>query len=145
MNTGEQYSYAEIINQCDFRQIHIIDACVSSNTTLLQPRGNTLITSDSVSDKSGANGDHPTQQQHSTFPTMLKIISGTMVGGADFSEIHIDPGDEDKLNSCSENDHEKGKGEDHNKKKYQLCQKQHKKWQDSKRRNWMKNNTLHMK
>ncbi len=64
MNTDEQYSNAEIINQCDFRQIYLIDACVSSNTTLLQPRGNTLITSDSVSDKSGVNGDHPTQQQH---------------------------------------------------------------------------------
>jgi hypothetical protein len=117
MNTDEQYSHAEIINQCDFRQIHLIDARVSSNTTLLQPRGNTLITSDSVSDKCGVNGDHPTQQQHETFPTMLKLISGTLVGSADFSEIYIEPGDEDKVNSCSENDHEKGKGEDHTKKK----------------------------
>jgi hypothetical protein len=47
---------------------------------------------------------------------MLKLISGTLVGGADYSEIYIDPCDEDKVNSCSENDHEKGKGEDHNKK-----------------------------
>ncbi len=54
---------------------------------------------------------------------MLKLISGTLVGGANFSEIYIDPGDEDKVTSCSENDHEKGKEEDHNKKKYQPCQK----------------------
>jgi hypothetical protein len=43
---------------------------------------------------------------------MLKHISGTLVGGAVFSEIYIDPSDEDKVNSCSENDHEKDKGED---------------------------------
>jgi hypothetical protein len=75
------------MDQCDFRQIHLIDARVSSNTTLLQPRKNTLITSDSVSDKGDLNGDHFTQQQHKMFPTMLKLISGTLVGGADFSEI----------------------------------------------------------
>ncbi len=123
MNTDEQYSHAEIINQCDFRQIHLIDARVSSNTTLLQPRKNTLTTSDSVSDKGDINDDHLTQQQHKTFPTMLKLISGTLIGGADFSEIYIDPGDEDEVNSCSEKDHAKGKGEDNNKKKYQPCLK----------------------
>ncbi len=99
------------------RQIHLIDAHVSSKTTLLQPRKNTLTTSDSVSDKGDVNGDHPTQQQHKTFPTMLKLISGTLVGSADFSEIYIDPGDKDKVNSCSEKDHAKGKGENNNKKK----------------------------
>ncbi len=40
---------------------------------------------------------------------MLKLISGTLVGGADFSEIYIDPGNEDKVTSCPENDHEKVK------------------------------------
>jgi hypothetical protein len=97
MNTDEQYSHTEIINQCDFRQIHLIDAHVSSNKTLLQQRENTLFTSDSVSDKGDINGDHPIQQEHKTFPTMLKLISGWLVGGADFSEIYIDPGDEDKV------------------------------------------------
>ncbi len=48
---------------------------------------------------------------------MLKLISGTLVGSADFSEIYIDPGDKDKVNSCSENDNVKGKGENTNKRK----------------------------
>ncbi len=48
---------------------------------------------------------------------MLKLISETLVGGAEFSEIHTDPGDKDKVNSCCEKDHAKGKGEDNNKKK----------------------------
>ena len=104
VNAEELYSHAEIIDQCDFKQVHLIDSCVYSNTTLLQPRENTQLTSDSVSDKADINdGDHPIQQEHKTFPTLLKLISGTLVGGADFSEIYIDIGDEDKVNSCSEN------------------------------------------
>jgi len=58
-NADEQYSHAEIIDQCDFRQVHLIDSHVYSNTTLLQPRENTQFTSDSVSDKGDINdGDH---------------------------------------------------------------------------------------
>jgi hypothetical protein len=90
MNTDELYSHSEIIHQCKFRQVHLIDPHVYSNKTLLS-------TSDSVSDRGDINdGDHPIQQEHKTFPKMLKLISGTLVGGADFSEIYIDPGDEDK-------------------------------------------------
>ncbi len=48
MNTDKLYSHAEVIHQCDFRQVHLIDTHVYSNTTLLQPRENTLSTSDSV-------------------------------------------------------------------------------------------------
>jgi hypothetical protein len=123
MNTDEQYSHAEIIDQWDFRQIHLIDAHVSSNTTLLQQRENTLFTSDTVSKKGDINGDHPTQQEHKTFPTMLKLISGSLVGGADFSEIYIDPCDEDKVNLCSDNNNSEGKGTITTKEKYQPCQK----------------------
>jgi hypothetical protein len=47
---------------------------------------------------------------------MLKLIRGTLVGGADFSEIYIDHGDEDEVNSCSENNNMEGKGENTNKK-----------------------------
>jgi hypothetical protein len=50
VNADELYSHAEIIDQCDFRQVHLIDSHVYSNTTLLQPRENTQFTSDSVSD-----------------------------------------------------------------------------------------------
>ena len=46
---------------------------------------------------------------------MLKLISGTLVGGADFSEIYIDPGDEDKVISCFKNDNVESKGENINK------------------------------
>jgi len=60
MNTDEVYSHAEIIHQCDFKQVHLIDPHVYSKTTLLQPREYTLSTSDSVSDRGDINdGDHP--------------------------------------------------------------------------------------
>jgi hypothetical protein len=60
MNTDRLYSHTEIIDQCNFRQVNLIDPRVYSNTTLLQPRENTLFTSDSVSDKGDINdGDHP--------------------------------------------------------------------------------------
>jgi hypothetical protein len=35
---------------------------------------------------------------------MLKLISGTLVGGANYNEIYLDPDDEDAFNSCSTND-----------------------------------------
>ena len=118
MNADKLSSHAEIIDQCDFRQVHLIDSHVYSNTTLLQPRENTQFTSDSVSDQGDINdGDHPKQQEHKTFPAMLKLISGTLVGGADLSEIYIDHGDEDEVNSCSENNNMEGKGENTNKRK----------------------------
>ncbi len=85
---------------------------------MLRSGENTQLTSDSVSDKADINdGDHPIQQEHKTFPTLLKLISGTLVGGADFSEIYIDIGDEDKVNSCSENNNVEGNGENINKRK----------------------------
>jgi len=118
VNADELYSHAEIIDQCDFRQDHLIDSRVYSNTTLLQPRENTQFTSDSVSEKGDVNdGDHPIQQEHKTFLAMLKLISRTLVGGADFSEIYIDHGDEDKVNSCSEKNNMEGTGENTNTRK----------------------------
>ena len=60
MNADELYSHTKIIDQCNFRQVHLIDSHVYSNATLLQPRENTQFTSDSVSDKGDINdGDHP--------------------------------------------------------------------------------------
>ena len=44
---------------------------------------------------------------------MLKLISGSLVGGADYSEIYLDPDDDDALNSSLINDSDTRKqGED---------------------------------
>jgi hypothetical protein len=48
--------------------------------------------------------DVPKQHKTQTYPTMLKLISGTLVGGANYNEIYLEPDDEDAFNSCSMND-----------------------------------------
>jgi len=35
---------------------------------------------------------------------MLKLISGSLLGGANYNEIYLDPDEEDAFNSCSTND-----------------------------------------
>jgi hypothetical protein len=60
--------------------------------------------SDSDVVSSGINDDHPKQQKKQTYPTMLKLISGTLVGGANYSNIYLDCFYEDDINSSSTND-----------------------------------------
>ena len=45
------------------------DARISSNTTLLKPRGNTLMSPESALDRGDVAGKHPKQQKIQTFPT----------------------------------------------------------------------------
>jgi hypothetical protein len=41
------------------------------------------------------NSEHGTEELIKTFPTMLKLIGGTLVGGVKYSDLYIDS-DEDK-------------------------------------------------
>ncbi len=76
MNTEEEYSHAKIINQCDFGQKHLIDARISSNTTLLQQEGLSTFTETSESglNPDDVNGDISTKHTIQMFPTMLKLM-----------------------------------------------------------------------
>jgi hypothetical protein len=42
---------------------------------------------------------------------MLKLISGSLVGGANFNEIYLDPDDDDAFNSSSTSDSDTRKQE----------------------------------
>jgi hypothetical protein len=42
---------------------------------------------------------------------MLKLMSGSLVGGANYNEIYLDPDDEDAFNSRSTSDSDTGKEE----------------------------------
>ena len=99
MNTEEEYSHAKIINQCDFGQRHLIDARLSSNTTLLQQEELSTFTemSDSGLNSDDVNGDISTMHTIQMFLTMLKLMSGTLVGDANYSNIYIDSDVEDVL------------------------------------------------
>jgi hypothetical protein len=78
---------------------------------------------------------------------MIKLISGTLVGGVKYSDLYIDSDEDEDTSTTSSFVNERDK--DHGKKKrnikYQHYRKLHKKWQDLRRHNWMKNNTLHMR
>jgi hypothetical protein len=103
MNTEEEYSNAKVINQCDFGQRHLIDARISSNTTLLQHKGLSAFIEKSGSGLSSddVNGDISTMHTIQMFPTMIKLISGTLVGGVNYSDIYIDSDVEDVLEKLS--------------------------------------------
>ena len=101
-----------IINKCDFGQRHLIGAQISSTTTLLQSSEpgelNTLLDT-SISEVT--TNDNPKQHKIKTYPTMLKLISGSLVGGANFNEIYLDPDDDDAFNSSSTSDSDTRKQE----------------------------------
>ncbi len=76
---------------------------------------------------------------------MLKLISGTLVGGVKYSDIYIEANEDEDTSSTNDYVNNNDKGQDKTQHKYQHYQKQHKKWQGLKRHNWMKNNILHMR
>jgi hypothetical protein len=55
--------------------------------------------------------DNTKQHKIKTYPTMLKLISGSLVGGANFNEIHLDPDDDDAINPSSTSDSDTRKQE----------------------------------
>jgi hypothetical protein len=61
-----------------------------------------LLLDTSASD--GENEDNPEQNKIQTYPTILNLICGSLVGGANYNDIYLDPDDEDVLNSCSTSD-----------------------------------------
>ena len=117
MNTEEEYSHAKIINQCDFGQRHLIDAHISSNMTLLQQEGLSTFTemSDSGLNSDDVNGDISTRHIIQTFPKMLKLMSGTLVGGTNYSNVYIDSDVKDVLEKLSTIDNETTKETDRDK------------------------------
>jgi hypothetical protein len=44
------------------------------------------------------NDGQSTQQTSKSFPTMLKLISGTLIGGVNYKEIYMDSDIDDKTN-----------------------------------------------
>ena len=78
---------------------------MSSTTTLLESdEPEELNTPNDTSNSVSINDDISKQHKIKTYPTMLKMISGSLVGGANYNEIYLDPDEEDAFNSCSTND-----------------------------------------
>jgi len=88
-----------------FGQRHLIGARLSSTTTLLESgEPEEFNTPHDTSNSDSIIDDAPKQHKIKTYPTMLKLISGALVGGVNYNEIYLDPDEEDAFNSCSTND-----------------------------------------
>ncbi len=146
MPEHDKYSHSEIINRCNFGSKHLINARLSSQTCLQhQENSNSQDATPQCLNSQDINNDHETKKTIKTFPSMLKLISGTLVGGVKYSDLYIDSDDDEDISSTSSFVNKSDK--DHKKKiknvTYQHYRKLHEKWQDWRRHNWMKNNTLH--
>jgi hypothetical protein len=97
----EEYSHSDIIHLCNFGVRHFINARLSSRASLqYQADSNTHDTTPHCLTSNDIDYDHGTEKTIKTFPTMLKLISGTLVGGVKYSDLYIDS-DEDKDNSST--------------------------------------------
>ena len=58
------------------------------------------------------NDDHRTEDTVKTFPTMLKLISGTLVGGVKYSDIYIKSDEDEDTSSTDDYVNNNDKGHD---------------------------------
>jgi hypothetical protein len=90
-----------------------------------------------VLNKDAADKVHHTPDSSKTFPTMLKLISGTLVGGANYSDIYYN-----EMNSPIQSHNNTT---NNNQLKVPTLPEIARKVANWKKHNLMKNNTLHMK
>ena len=107
MHQHDEYSHSEIINQCNFGSKHLINARLSSQTCL--PNQADSSTQNSIPQCLNSNdfdSDHGTEETIKTFPTMLKLVGGTLVGSVNYSDLYNDSDDlEDTSSTRSYKDH----------------------------------------
>jgi hypothetical protein len=148
MHEHEEYSHSEIIHQCNFGFGHLINAHLSSKASLqYQADSNTHDTTSHCLNSNNIDNDHGTEETMKTFPIMLKMIGGTLVGGVKYSDLYFDS-DEDKATSSTNRyvaSNYKGHDKNNTQHKIPTLPKIARKWQSLRRHNWMKNNILHMK
>ena len=116
MHEHDEYSHSEIINRYNFGSRHLINARLSSQTCLQYQADSSVhdATTQCLHSKD-IDGDHGSEETFKTFPTMLKLISGTLVGGGKYSDLYIDSDEDEDTSSTSSFVNESDK--DHGKKK----------------------------
>ncbi len=115
MHKDDEYSHSEIIHQCNFGFSHLINAPLTAETSL-QNQSQHLHTQDTTHhclNSNDINSHHRTGDTTKFIPTMLKLISRTLVKGVKHSELHIDSNEEEETSSTEsyvtnkDMDHEK--------------------------------------
>ncbi len=113
MQEHEEYSHSEIIHRCNFGSKHLINACLSSKTSLqYQPDSYSLDATPQCLNSNKIDRDHGTVDTMKIFPTMLKLISGTLVGGVKYSDIYIDSNEDEDTSSTNDYMNNNDKGND---------------------------------
>ncbi len=103
MHEHEEYSHSEVIHQCNFGSNHLINACLSSETSLqYQPDSYSQDATPHCLNSNNIDSDHGTEDTIKTFPTMLELISGTLVGGAKYSDIYINSNEDEDTSSTDD-------------------------------------------
>ena len=102
MHEHDEYSHSEIIQRCNFGSKHLINARLSSQTCLQhQPDSSTRDAAPLCSNSTNFDSDQKTEESIKTFPTMLKLINGTLVGYVKYSDLYDDlEENEDTSSTC---------------------------------------------
>jgi hypothetical protein len=111
MNQNEEYSHSEIIHRCNFGANHLINARLSSESSLLyQPDSSSHDATRQCLTATNIDDYHRTEDTMKTFPTMLKLISGLLVGGVKYSDIYIESNNDDDTSTTNDymNNNDKG-------------------------------------
>ena len=102
MHEHDEYSHSEIIQRCNFGSKHLINARFLTQTCLQhQPD---LSTRDAIPlslNATSFGSDQKTEESIKTFPTMLKLINGTLVGCMKYSDLYNDLEENEDTSSTS--------------------------------------------
>lgn len=102
MHEHDEYSHSEIIQRCNFGSKHLINARLFTQTCLQhQPDSSTRDATPLCLNSTNFDGDQKTEESIITFPTMLKLINGTLVGCVKYSDLYNDlEENEDTSSTC---------------------------------------------
>jgi len=123
----QELSHSEIIDRCKFSNGHIINARLSSDKSVLQEEFTTI--NGTERQYPTLNGKDLTNVQkniNKTYSTMLKLISGALVGGTKYSDIYITSDIEEDDTSTPSNNRSSNTSKHHSNdqyRKFQHCRK----------------------
>ena len=118
MHEYDEYSHSEIINRCNFGSNHLINARLFTQTCLQhQPDSSTRDVTPLCLNSTNVDSDQKTEESIKTFPTMLRLINGTLVGCMKYSDLYNDLEENEDTSSTSSHANESDR--DHCMKKIQ--------------------------
>ena len=102
MDEHDEYSHSEIIHRCNFGSKHLINARLLTQTCLpYQPDSSTRGATPLCLNSTNFEGDQKTEETIKTFPTLLKLINGTLVSSVKYSDLYNDlEENEDTSSTC---------------------------------------------